>query len=157
MNIEVKALIVAALISGTVLGGLLGAARAVRPNGPAPVSKPAVEGNLIKEPRIAAGAELYFFNCAHCHGDEGLGGVPNPNADPAELVPDLIRVAQGYTNEELKDRILKGQREIPILDPNRPPPPLYMPSWRGRISDAEVDDLVAYLVRLKPSEDESGF
>ena len=157
MNIEVKALIVAVLISGTVLGGLLGAARMVRPNGPAQVSKPAEDGNVIKDPRIAAGAELYFFNCAHCHGDEGQGGVANPNANPDELVPDLIRVAQGYTNEELKDRILKGQREIPILDPNRPQPPLYMPSWRGRISDAEVDDLVAYLVRLKPSEDESGF
>jgi cytochrome c1 len=83
--------------------------------------------------------------------------VPNPNANPAELVPDLIHVARGYTNEELKDRILKGQREIPILDPNRPPPPLYMPSWRGRISDAEVDDLVAYLVRLNPSEEKSDF
>ena len=90
MNIEVKALIVAVLISGTVLGGLLGAAGMVRPNGPAPVNKSAAEGNLIKDPRIAVGAELYFFNCAHCHGDEGQGGVPNPNANPAELVPDLI-------------------------------------------------------------------
>lgn len=157
MNIEVKAVIAAVLISGTVLGGLLGAARVVRPNGPAPVSRPVAEHNMIKDPRIAAGARLYFFNCAHCHGDDGQGGVPNPNAETAELVPDLIRVSQGYTNEELKDRILKGQREIPVIDPNRPPPPLYMPSWRGRISDGDVDDLVTYLASLKPGEDESGF
>jgi mono/diheme cytochrome c family protein len=157
MNIEVRALIASVLISGTVLGGLLGAGRVIRPNGPAPVSRPVAENNPIKDPRIAAGARLYFFNCAHCHGDEGEGGVPNPNAKTAELVPGLIRVSEGYTNEELKDRILKGQREIPVIDPNRPPPPLYMPGWRGRISDAEVNDLVAYLSSLKPGERESGF
>ena|SRR5215469_5692772 len=157
MNVEIKALIASVLVSGTVLGGLMTAASVARPNGPVPVIKPVAENNVIRDPRLAAGAELYFFNCAHCHGDEGKGGVPNPNGAPAELVPDLVRVAQGYTHEELKDRILKGQREIPVLDPNRAPPPLSMPGWRGRISDSEVEDLVAYLVSLNPSEDESGF
>jgi mono/diheme cytochrome c family protein len=157
MNIEIKALIASALISGTALGGLLEAVRVVRPKGPALVRKLVEEGRVTKDSRIAAGAELYFFNCAHCHGDEGRGGVRNPNAKPGEIVPDLIRVAQGYSNDELKKRIFAGQHEIPILDPNRPPPPLRMPGWGGRMSDAEIDDLVAYLVSLNPGDEPSGF
>ena len=88
---------------------------------------------------------------------DGKGGVPNPNAKTAQLVPDLIHVAEGYTKDELKARILKGQRDITALDPNRPPPPLYMPAWGGTIKDAEVDDLVAYLISLKPKGEDSGF
>jgi mono/diheme cytochrome c family protein len=104
------------------------------------------------------GHEVYRnYGCAGCHGTDGTGGVPNPNAKTAELVPDLIRVAEGYTKDELRDRILKGQREINLLDPKRPPPPLYMPAWTGIIKDAEIDDLVAYLISLKPAGEESGF
>jgi len=104
------------------------------------------------------GHEVYRkYGCAGCHGADGKGGVPNPNAKTAQLVPDLIHVADGYTKDELKERILKGQREIPALDPNLAPPPLYMPPWGGVIKDAEVDDLVAYLLSLKPKGEESGF
>jgi mono/diheme cytochrome c family protein len=104
------------------------------------------------------GHEVYRnYGCAGCHGMDGKGGVPNPNAKTAELVPDLIRVAEGYTKDELRDRILKGQREINVLDPKRPPPPLYMPAWTGIIKDAEIDDLVAYLISLKPAGEEPGF
>ena len=107
---------------------------------------------------VERGHEVYRkYGCAGCHGVDGKGGVPNPNSKTAELVPDLIRVAEGYTKDELKDRILKGQREINPLDPKLPPPPLYMPAWAGTIADSEVDDLVAYLISLKPKGEESGF
>jgi mono/diheme cytochrome c family protein len=72
-------------------------------------------------------------------------------------VPGLVRVAEGYTKEELKARIVNGQREIAALDPNRPPPPLYMPAWGSTIPDAEIDDLVAYLISLKPKGEDLGF
>jgi cbb3-type cytochrome oxidase cytochrome c subunit len=97
------------------------------------------------------------YGCAGCHGADGKGGVPNPNAKTAQQVPGLAFVAEGYTKDELKTRITKGQREIPALDPNRPPPPLYMPGWGSTMRDAEVDDLVAYLFSLKPKGDDSGF
>ena len=100
---------------------------------------------------VERGREVFRkYGCAGCHGADGNGGVPNPNAKTAELVPDLIHVAEGYSQDELKARILKGQREIPALDANRPQPPLYMPAWAGTIKDAEVADLVAYLISLKP-------
>jgi cbb3-type cytochrome oxidase cytochrome c subunit len=107
---------------------------------------------------IERGRAVYRkYGCTGCHGPDGKGGVPNPNAKTAEQVPGLIYVADGYTKAELKARIVKGQREIPALNPNRPPPPLYMPAWGSVIKDAEVDDLVAFLVSLKPKGEDLGF
>ena len=85
----------------------------------------------------------------------GNGGVPDANAKTAEQVPGLIRVADGYTKAELKSRIL-SRREIIALDPKRPPPPLYMPAWGAMMKDAEADDLVAYLISLKPKGEDVG-
>lgn len=97
------------------------------------------------------------YGCTGCHGPDGRGGVPNPNSKTAELVPDLIHVADGFTKDELKARITNGQREIPSLDPKRPPPPLYMPPWGSTIPEAEIDDLAAYLISLKPKGENLGF
>lgn len=107
---------------------------------------------------VERGREVFRkYGCAGCHGPEGKGGVPNPNSKTAEQVPGLTYVADGYTRAELKTRILKGQKEIVALDPKRPPPPLYMPAWGAVIQDAEVDDLVSYLISLKPKGEDVGF
>ncbi len=107
---------------------------------------------------VERGREVFRkYGCAGCHGADAKGGVPNPNAKTAEQIPGLLYVADGYTKEELKARIVKGQREIPALDPKRPPPPLYMPAWGGLIKDAEIDDLIAYLISLKPKGSDVGF
>ena len=97
------------------------------------------------------------YGCAGCHGQDAKGGVPNPNSKTAELVPDLLHVADGYSKPELKARIMNGQREITPLDPKRPPPPLYMPAWGSTIPEAEIDDLIDYLVSLKPKGENLGF
>lgn len=107
---------------------------------------------------VERGHEIYRkYGCAGCHGPDGKGGVPNPNAKTAQQVPGLLYVAEGYTKDELKARIVKGQHEIPALDPKLPPPPLYMPAWGSTIKDAEVDDLIAYLISLKPKGEEPSF
>jgi mono/diheme cytochrome c family protein len=97
------------------------------------------------------------YGCAGCHGRDAGGGVPNPNAKTAQQVPSLKYVADGYTKDEVKKRIINGQREITAMDPNRPPPPLYMPPWRGKIQEGELDDLAAYLFSLKPKGEDAGF
>jgi mono/diheme cytochrome c family protein len=97
------------------------------------------------------------YGCAGCHARDAAGGVPNPNAKTDQQVPSLKYVADGYTKDELKKRILNGQREITPQDTNRPPPPLYMPPWRGKIQEGELDDLVAYLFSLKPKGEDLGF
>jgi mono/diheme cytochrome c family protein len=107
---------------------------------------------------VERGREVFRkYGCMGCHGADAKGGVPNPNAKTAEQVPGLVYVSDGYTKEELKARITKGQREITPMDARRPPPPLYMPAWRGIIQDAELDDLVAYLMTLKPKGEDAGF
>jgi mono/diheme cytochrome c family protein len=107
---------------------------------------------------VDRGGEVFRkYGCAGCHGQDGKGGVPNPNAKTAEQVPGLIHVADGYTKPELKTFILNGQHEIVALDPSRPPPPLYMPAWGSTIKDAEIDDLVAYLFSLKPKDEKTDF
>ena len=97
------------------------------------------------------------YGCVGCHGAEGKGGVPNPNAKTAQQVPALIHVGDGYTKPELKKVIVTGRREIAPLDPKLPVPPLYMPAWGSTINDAEIDDLVAYLFSLKPKGEDLGF
>ncbi len=97
------------------------------------------------------------YGCAGCHGLDGQGGVPNPNAKTAQQVPGLKYVSEGYTKDELKKRILDGQREIPALDPKKAPPPLYMPAWRTRLTEGEVNDLVEYLMSLTPKGEKLEF
>lgn len=97
------------------------------------------------------------YGCAGCHGKEGSGGVPNPNAKTGQQVPKLIYVADSYTKEEAKQRILNGQHEIYALDKSKPGPPLFMPSWRGKIAEGELNDLVEYLFSLEPKDEDLGF
>jgi mono/diheme cytochrome c family protein len=97
------------------------------------------------------------YGCAGCHGPEGKGGVPNPNAKTAQQVPGLQFVSQGYTKDEMKKRILDGQREIPVMDPKKPPAPLYMPAWRGKLAQGELEDLIEYLMSLMPKGEKVDF
>jgi len=104
MNFEVKALIGALLISGTVVGSFLGTARIVQSNTSIPAGKSAAQTRAIKDPKVTAGAKLFALNCAHCHaidatGDEG---------------PDLHKVTK--TDERIKSMILNGVKgEMPVF------------------------------------------
>ncbi|HSP06027.1 MAG TPA: c-type cytochrome [Acidobacteriota bacterium] len=97
------------------------------------------------------------YGCAGCHGKDGGGGVPNPNSKTGQQVPKLIYVAESYTKDEAKKRILNGQHEIYSLDPSKPAPPLFMPAWRGKIAEGELNDLIEYLFSLEPKEEKLNF
>jgi mono/diheme cytochrome c family protein len=104
MNIEVKALIGALLISGTVVGSFLGTARTIQSNTSMPSGKSAAQSPAIKDPKAAAGAKLFALNCAHCHGVDATG----------DEGPDLHRVTK--TDERIKSTILKGVKgEMPAF------------------------------------------
>lgn len=83
--------------------------------------------------------------------------MPNLNAKTAQQVPGLLFVADSYTKDELQKRILNGQHEITVMDPKRPPPPLYMPPWRDKIGEGELNDLVEYLMSLMPKGEKTEF
>jgi mono/diheme cytochrome c family protein len=90
------------------------------------------------------------YGCAMCHGAEGKGGVPNLNAETAGKIPEITRVAEGYTADELRRLILKGNPTIGRANATGPRPPLRMPGWRDRMTDREAADLAQYLMSLEP-------
>jgi len=87
------------------------------------------------------------YGCGTCHGPEGQGGVPNPNAQTGPTIPALQDLGEKFTDAELIARIRQG------LMPDRaevkgPPPFRRMPTW-VTVSDSELADLLAYLKTLK--------
>ena len=97
------------------------------------------------------------YGCFQCHGENAKGGVGNPNAKTAELVPSLINVADGYTKAELVAFISRGERNIPKMNPAGPEPPRFMPHWGGLIATNELSDLADFLFSLKPKGEDVGF
>jgi mono/diheme cytochrome c family protein len=109
-------------------------------------------------PELQSGLKIYEeFSCLACHGPGGKGGVHNFNAQSGQEVPPLNHVADGYTKPELIAKIQMGVPVEPKLDPKGPEPPLHMPGFKDMLSDAQLNDLVAYLISLKPKGEESGF
>ena len=97
------------------------------------------------------------YGCAGCHGKTAAAAYPIPTPKRRQQVPKLIYVAEGYTKPEARQRILNGQHEIFALDKSKPAPPLYMPAWRGKITEGELNDLVEYLFSLEPKDENLAF
>jgi mono/diheme cytochrome c family protein len=97
------------------------------------------------------------YGCFNCHGEDGKGGVTNPNAKTAEQVPSLIYVADGYNKAELVGFISRGERIIPRKNPNGPEPPHFMPKWSGIVTTNELNDLAEFLFSLKPKGEKLDF
>jgi mono/diheme cytochrome c family protein len=83
-----------------------------------------------------------------CHGDNGKGGVPNPNSKNKE-VPALTFAAQGLFADDILQKILHGS--LPEkADPKGEEPLYVMPAWQGIITNVEAKSLVAYVESLMP-------
>ena len=91
-----------------------------------------------------AGSVLYVVDgCINCHGPNGLGGVPNPQA-PDKAIPALTGV--GFRKEFDTKAIVAIIRSGSVLGKA---PIVSMPHWGGIISDRDMRGLVAYLKTLK--------
>jgi mono/diheme cytochrome c family protein len=104
-----------------------------------PVPVPQGQGPAV------AGAALYVRDgCINCHGPNGLGGVPNPQA-PDKAIPPLAGAGFRHdfgTDQKITEMIRTGSviGRAPIVS---------MPHWGGIISAADLKALVAYLKTLK--------
>ena len=87
--------------------------------------------------------------CVTCHGERGRGGFPNNNV-VGNQVPGLTHARDGFSIEELKERIRLGRRPEPA-DAKALPPLLSMPAWKDVLTEDELDDLVVYLRGLAPA------
>ncbi|MBV9877814.1 MAG: c-type cytochrome [Verrucomicrobia bacterium] len=106
MKTEVNALIAALLISVTVIGGLLGAARIVQSNTLKFPIRSAAESIASQNPKAAVGAKLFALNCARCHVGDVTG-----NANPT-----LNEITERETDQRIKFAILNGIKgEMPAF------------------------------------------
>jgi cbb3-type cytochrome c oxidase subunit III len=92
-----------------------------------------------------AGAALYVkYGCINCHGPNGLGGVPNPQAED-KTIPRLSGAdffKEFDTDKKITDFIRSGS----VLGSQ---PIVSMPHWGGIISDPDLQALTAYIKTLK--------
>ncbi|MFQ5770251.1 MAG: c-type cytochrome, partial [bacterium] len=105
-------------------------------------------GNNAKER-----GELVFkrFACWACHGENGSGGIKNPNMKPDEMMPALKEVALKYTKAELLTR-LKKKTMVEPLDSNKSNPPFFCPDYGNHMDTSEFDELYAYLQSFAPKK-----
>lgn len=87
----------------------------------------------LSAPAFADAAALYKTNCAICHGPDGAGKTPTGKA---LKVRDLrSRPVQKMKNKEIAAVIADGKKA--------------MPSFKAKLSQAEIDELVAFIRKLK--------
>jgi mono/diheme cytochrome c family protein len=96
---------------------------------------------------VQRGADLAIaYGCLGCHGGPGESPLlPRPFADLDDVDPATLR-----------EWILDGMPQYVRQDPERrdalASAAIRMPIWRGRLSPAQVDDLVAYLRALAAAD-----
>ena len=105
------------------------------------------------------------LGCFACHGPEGAGGTKNPGRQEGEVPAFTEQTQMMYvkTTDDLREYVLDGapkrRRDDPDYRARMEAAALHMPAYRGRVSAAQVEDLVAYLRatsgQLLPSADEA--
>ncbi len=111
---------------------------------PGAVSEPAVKVARQQDPaQIQRGLQIYEQNCAACHGAAGKGLLgdwrlrgPDGKFPPPPL--DDSAHAWHHPTAVLKRMIAQGS---PGGSGN-------MPAWQGRLSEGQIDDVVAYIQSL---------
>jgi mono/diheme cytochrome c family protein len=96
---------------------------------------------------VQRGADLAVAQgCMDCHGGPGVSPLlPRSFADLDDLDPVTLR-------EWILDGMPLGVRQDPDGRAALEAAAIRMPAWRERLSDAQVDDLVAYLRALAGAE-----
>lgn len=130
-----------AVISDTQVNDLVSYIRAGLPAVPTatPPEVPQGQGSAV------TGSVLYVaYGCINCHGPNGLGGVPNPQA-PDKTIPPLSGQTfrtEFNTDKKIIDFIRSGSvlGKAPIVS---------MPHWGGILSSSQLQALTDYLKTLK--------
>ena len=86
----------------------------------------------------ADGAKVYKSKCASCHGKDGKGTA----MAPAHAGSDYIKSASAA---DIKADVVNGRKGSAKKYKKFPIP---MPPWKGKLTDAEIDAVVAYMKGL---------
>jgi mono/diheme cytochrome c family protein len=104
--------------------------------------------NLTGDP--TAGAKVYSDNCATCHGENGVGGVPNPGSTD-ETVPSLNPIDPLLKNADFKTFATNIDLFIQHGSaPEGPNPFRVMPAWgdQNALTQQQIADVIAYIISL---------
>lgn len=93
---------------------------------------------------LSRGAGLYQEHCAQCHGPEAQGH-PDWETPGVVAAPPL----NGTGNDWKRTR---AQLVAAIRDGAKRDGQPVMPAWKGRLSDGEIDDIIAWFQALWPPE-----
>ena len=128
-------------------GGGGGAAATPLPSRPIRIEVP-------EPPDGVARGEFLFRDqgCRLCHGEAGKGGVANANSETGGKINGLTLVKEGYTREELVQRLRNGVPQVGRKDRDRPVPPLRMMPYGRHLSERQIADLADYVLSLYPKE-----
>ena len=89
---------------------------------------------------VQRGADLALAQgCLGCHAGAGESpSLPRPFSDLDDVERETLRewILDGMPHRVRQDPELRGALEAAAIQ---------MPAWRGRLSDSQVDDLIAYL------------
>ena len=91
------------------------------------------------------------FGCWSCHGENGKGGVANPNAAKGhEVVPDLKAARDAYDPQAFFEKLTQGTK-VPAADPGAAPLPYSCPAFPAdAFNTQDREDLYAYISSLAP-------
>jgi mono/diheme cytochrome c family protein len=95
---------------------------------------------------LARGGDLYIRHCASCHGNraQGAPGWEKPGADGRYPPPPLDGSAHAWHHPmvALKQTIRDGTQRIGGS----------MPAWRGRLSEPDIEAIIAWFQSTWPDE-----
>jgi len=91
---------------------------------------------------LSAGKTLFNTNCVACHLASGAGGVHFGSAVSADLQSPGLEQTYRDNDHLIVRAILEAK------DQDGAPLDMPMPAWSGRISQAQAEDIVAYLHTL---------
>jgi len=115
---------------------------------------PVVRARLLalEETPAARGERLAAqLGCFGCHGPAGGGGTHNPGSEEGTVPAFTERTQMMYvkTADDLREYVRDGaprrKREDPDYRAKMEAPALRMPDYGDVVTDAQLDDLVAYL------------
>ncbi|MBI3900353.1 MAG: cytochrome c [Gammaproteobacteria bacterium] len=101
-------------------------------------------GDMKSLASLDGGAQLYLEHCAQCHGPEAEGH-PDWQTPGVVAAPPL----NGTGNDWKRSR---AQLMASVRDGMKRDGELVMPVWNGRLTDAQIADVIAWCQTLWPPE-----